>query len=66
MENKPESGPKLLHVLITAGTTLLVALIGLGAAIYQTDKPLRLTEAAQAAQAAAQTSAAPTSPPTLP
>lgn len=60
MENKPESGPKLLHVIITAGTTLLVALIGLGTAIYQTTAPIRLTEAAGTAQAAAQTAAAPT------
>jgi hypothetical protein len=49
MENKPESSPKLLHVLITAGTTLLVALIGLGTAIYQTNAPIRQTEAANAA-----------------
>jgi len=59
MQTKPES-PKLLHIIIPAATTLLVALIGLGTAIYQTEKPIQLTEVAQTAQANTQTAAAPT------
>jgi hypothetical protein len=59
MANKPES-PKILHILIPAATTLLVAIIGLGTAIYQTEKPIQLTEIALTAQAASQTAQAPT------
>lgn len=60
MAEKPESNPKLLHVIIPAATTLLVALIGLGTAIYQTDKPIQLTAAAQTEQALTATFSAPT------
>ncbi len=60
MAEKPESNPKLLHVIIPAATTLLVALIGLGTAIYQTDKPIQLTAAAQTEQALTVTFLAPT------
>jgi hypothetical protein len=46
--------------IIPAATTLVVALIGLGSAIYQTEKPIQLTEVAQTAAAITQTAAAPT------
>jgi hypothetical protein len=58
MVNKPpETGPKLIHIIIPAATTLLVALIGLGTAIYQTDKPIQLTQVAETAQASTLTAA---------
>jgi hypothetical protein len=60
MEKKPDSNPRLLHIIIPAATTLLVALIGLGTAMYQTEKPIQLTEAAQTAQAFTQIAAGPT------
>jgi hypothetical protein len=51
MASKPEPGPKLIHVLIPAASTLLVALIGLGTAIYQSEQPIRETQAAETALA---------------
>ena len=51
MENKPESGSRLIHVVIPAVSTLLVAIIGLGTAIYQSEMPIRLTEVAETALA---------------
>jgi len=46
MASKPES-PKIMHIVIPAVSTLLVALIGLGTAIYQTERPIQQTEAAE-------------------
>jgi hypothetical protein len=47
MAEKPESSPtKIWHILIPAATTVLVALIGLFTAVYQTEKPIQLTAAA--------------------
>jgi hypothetical protein len=46
MAEKPESGPKIWHILVPAVTTVVVALIGLFSAVYQTDKPIQLTAAA--------------------
>ncbi len=69
--NTPNSSPKPWHLIIPAASTLLVAVIGLAGAMYQTDKPVQLTMAAMTAQsstlsalAAEATQAAPTAAPT--
>lgn len=74
MVNKPDSTSRPWHLIIPAASTLLVAVIGLASAIYQTDKPVQLTlvaltqqsstlavlaaQATQVAQPAAATAAA--------
>ncbi len=52
--------PRLWQMIIPAASALVVALIGLGSAIYQTDKPIQLTAVALTAQAATQSAVAPT------
>jgi hypothetical protein len=47
MAEKPESTVKIWHILVPAATTVVVALIGLFSAVYQTEKPIQLTAAAQ-------------------
>ncbi len=59
MMNKAESTPRLWQMIVPAATALVVALIGLGSAIYQTDKPIQLTAVAQTSQAATQTASTP-------
>ncbi len=61
--NKANSTPRPWQMIIPAASALLVALIGLGSAIYQTDKPIQLTAVALTAQAATQIAAAPTRAP---
>lgn len=48
--NTPNSSPKMWHLIIPAASTLLVAVIGLAGAMYQTDKPVQLTMTAMTAQ----------------
>jgi len=48
MAGKPESSVKVWHILVPAATTLMVALIGLFSAVYQTEKPIQATAAAAA------------------
>ncbi len=59
MINKTDSTPRLWQMIVPAASALVVALIGLGSAIYQTDKPIQLTAVALTAQAATQTASAP-------
>jgi hypothetical protein len=56
--NKADLTPRLWQMIIPAASALVVALIGLGSAIYQTDKPIQLTAVALTAQAAAQSAPA--------
>lgn len=58
-EKPPETGNRLIHIIIPAATALLVAIIGLGTAIYQTEKPIQLTAVAQTAQSITLTAGAP-------
>ncbi len=60
MINKPNPTPHPWQMIIPAVSALVVALIGLGSAIYQTDKPIQLTAVALTAQAATQVAPAPT------
>ncbi len=60
MMNKADPSPRHLQMILPAATALLVALIGLGSAIYQTDKPIQLTAVALTAQAANLGAPAPT------
>ena len=64
MINRPNPTPHSWQMIIPAASALAVALIGLGSAIYQTDKPIQLTAVALTAQAATQaaTLAAPAPP----
>ncbi len=64
MINKTDpTTPRIWQLIVPAASALLVAIIGLGSAIYQTDKPIQLTAVALTAQAATQVAAAPTQAP---